>query len=109
MTEISDEAKKKKMLGMLGLAVRARKAVFGVDAIVDRIRSGHSVLLVLVANDVSQNTKKRIENTCKYYGTDRVIVNASQSELSDATGKTSNVSAVAIVDRNFASAVKKLV
>lgn len=104
-----DEEKKKKLLGMLGLAVRARKTVFGVDAIVDKIRFGNSVCLVVIASDVSQNTKKRIVNTCKYYETDCVVSNASQSELSDATGKTSNVSAVAIIDRNFAAAVKKLV
>ena len=55
-----------KFYRMLGLAVKAGGAVFGEGAVKDSIRS-HSARLVLVAEDASENTKKRFSDNCAFY------------------------------------------
>ena len=98
-----------KTLGMIGLAARARKIVAGTEIVTERIKSGKGVKLVLIASDVSDNTLKKIVNCCEYYGVDRVVLQYTQDELSHAIGKMCLTSSVAIIDRNFADAVKKLI
>ena len=98
-----------RFLGMLGLAMRARKLVCGTMQVTDRIRTGKGVELVLTASDVSANTKKRIENCCKYYRVECIQLQYTQDEISDAIGKSGLASSVAILDRNFSEAIKKLV
>ena len=94
---------------MLGLAARARKIVTGTEIVTDKIKSGKGVFLVVIASDVSQNTLKKIVNCCKYYEKEYVQVQFTQDEISKAVGKMSYVSSVAIIDRNFSDAIKKLV
>ena len=49
-----------KLLGMLGLAARARKIITGTELVTEKIKSGKKVELVLIAADVSQNTFKKL-------------------------------------------------
>ena len=98
-----------KLLGMLGLAARARKIAAGTELVTDRIKSGKSVELVLIASDVSENTLKKIVNCCEYYGMEYKQLKYTRDEISHAVGKSCLTSSVAILDRNFSDAVKKLV
>ena len=98
----------KKLLGMLGLASRARKLITGADLVCDAIRAGKYVGIVIVASDVSDNTKKRLENCCKHYGVECRFIKTDRDGLSNAVGKSNYVSAVAATDKNFASALLKL-
>lgn len=86
-----------KFLSALGLARRAGKAVCGTDAVKDSVRKKRALLIVL-ACDVSQNTKKQINDTASYYGTQLLEVPYTMSELSDALGKLYSVACVAITD-----------
>ena len=54
------------MLLRIGLGKKAGKIVFGTDAVCDAIREG-KMLLVLIASDASENSKKRITNCASYY------------------------------------------
>lgn len=90
---------KNKLYGMLGLAKRAGKVVSGTDAVIDRVRDG-SAVLVLVSGDASESTQKRVTDKCKFYGTEYIVYEG----VGKAIGKDGCV-AVAIVDKNFADAV----
>ena len=98
-----------KLLGMMGLAARARKIAAGTEIVTDKIKSGKGVKLVLIASDVSENTLKKIINCCDYYETEYIQLQFTQDEISHAVGKSCLTSSVAILDRNFADAIKKLV
>lgn len=98
-----------KLLGMMGLASRARKIVTGTEIVTEKIKSGKKVYIVLIASDVSQNTLKKIVNCCEYYDTEYVQLQFTQDEISHAVGKSCLTSSVAILDRNFADAIKNLV
>ena len=98
-----------KLLGMLGLAARARKIITGTELVTERIKSGKGIELVLIAADVSQNTLKKVVNCCEYYGQEYLQLEFTMDEISCAIGKSCLVSTVAIIDRNFSDAIKKLV
>ena len=101
--------KKTKLLGMIGLAARARKIVTGTEIVTEKIKSGRNVELVIIASDVSQNTLKKIVNCCDFYEINYVQSQFTRDEISHAVGKSCLTSSVAIIDRNFADAIKKLV
>ncbi len=107
--KMSEEINKKKLLGMLGLASRARKLITGTERVTDCIRSKKNVFVVIIASDVSNNTLKRLVNCCEYYNAEYYRPNLTSEEIAHAVGKISNISSVAIVDRNFSDAIKKLV
>ena len=101
------EGAEKKLLGLLGFAARARKLVCGTDLCRDEVRRG-KLPLVLVAGDASDNTKKRMSDACKYYGTDMCIVPISASELSDRIGKTGSIAVIGVTDMNFVNGIAAL-
>ena len=106
---MSEELQKKKLLGMLGLASRARKIITGTELVCDSVRSKKKVYAVVIASDVSDNTLKKLVNCCEYYKTEYYRPNLTREEIAHAVGKLSDVSSVAIVDQNFSDAIKKLV
>ncbi len=105
---MSEIIKNHKLLGMLGLASRARKIITGTEIVTEKIKSGRAVEYVVIASDVSQNTLKKIVNCCEYYGIEYKQSSFTQDEISHAVGKSCLVSSVAIVDSNFAGAIKNL-
>lgn len=86
----------------LGLANRARKLVSG-ESIIKAIEN-KKAYLVFIAEDASENTKKKYIDKCNYYGVDYVVYGDSDT-LSKAIGK-SRV-AVAIIESGFALNIKK--
>jgi len=105
----SEDKTNVKLLGMLGLAARARKLIAGTEIVTERIKSGKKVFFVIIASDVSENTFNKIKNCCEYYGVNFVKSTVLQEELSHSIGKMCLTSSVAILDQNFSDAVKKLV
>lgn len=97
-----------KLGGMLGLARKAGKLTFGTDRITDSIRSKHPDI-ILMASDISENTRKRIENCCKYYKTEYGDLNMTMSILSHYIGQSSAVSAVSITDKSFTAAILEMI
>ena len=51
---------------MLGLARKAGKLAAGTEHVTDAVRSRRAVI-VLPANDISDNTVKRIRDCCAFY------------------------------------------
>ncbi|MBQ3970018.1 MAG: ribosomal L7Ae/L30e/S12e/Gadd45 family protein [Clostridia bacterium] len=91
-------------LGFLGLIRRAGKLTIGCDPIVDSMKKG-TAKLVLMASDISPNTKKTILRNSKEYGVHTIIVKCSKEELSFAVGKLAAV--VSVDDEGFAEGIKK--
>jgi ribosomal protein L7Ae-like RNA K-turn-binding protein len=97
-----------KLGGMIGLARKAGKLVFGTDRITDSVRNKHAYI-VLIATDISENTRKRIENCCKYYKTEYGNLNMTMDILSHYIGESSAVSAVSITDKSFTAAITVII
>lgn len=92
-------------LNLLGLAFRARKIVTGEENLISHIKK-HQVKLVLIANDASDNTQKKLTDKCTFYDVPYRIVD-DRTRLSAAIGKQGRV-AVGIVDEGFAQKLGEL-
>ncbi len=82
----------------LGLAYRAGKLVYGVEMSVKAIQN-KSAKLVIIAEDASENTVKKITDKAKYYQIDYMI-NFDSNTLSTSIGK-SNIKVVCLIDEGF--------
>jgi ribosomal protein L7Ae-like RNA K-turn-binding protein len=86
------------MVNNLGLAYRARKISVGTELSIEKMRQKKAVLIVL-AKDASENTKKKIRDKASYYGID-VLESLTSEQLSQSIGKT-NIKVIAILDEGF--------
>lgn len=95
MTQVEEN----KIFSAIGLATRAGKTRIGTDAVCDAIRTNR-VCYVVIAEDVSDNTKKLLINCCTHYQVEyRTFSN--KETLGKRLGKD-YCAAVAIMDPSFA-------
>ena len=80
-----------KLRGLLGLAIRARKASAGIDACRMMIRSGKCGVMML-DDATGINTRKKAEELCRKTGTPLIILKAGTIE--EAIGKSNMVISV---------------
>lgn len=92
-------------LNLLGLAYRARQCSLGVDKIVKDIQHRRAKL-VLIANDCSPHTRKKLMNKCNTYNIPCVTI-CDRNTLSHAIGQSQRV-AIAILDKGFATKISQL-
>ena len=96
-----------KIISLLGIAKKAGKTVSGTDMTVESVRKKKGlVCLILLANDASANTVKRITNTTQYYSIPLVRMSIGKSELAKIIGSVSEVSVIGITDIGFANAMQ---
>lgn len=95
-----------KIYSMLGLATKARKLVSGDETCEKSIKS-LKAFVVIIAEDASDNTKKKFEDMCKYRNIQ--IRNFGQKDLiGKFIGK--DVRAVVVIqDQNFATRIIELI
>ena len=93
-------------LGMIGLAMRAGKLRCGAYSVIKAVEDG-SARLVVAAEDIGADNRRRIENLCRESGVP-IVYRASAAELSRSVGKK-NVPVVCICDDNFAAGVRKYI
>lgn len=93
-----------KVYSMLGLAMKAGKAVSGEFATEKSVKDG-SARLVLVSEDASDNTKKLFSNKCAHYEVPGYVFGTKEG-LGHTLGKSER-SSLAITDENFAKSVIK--
>ena len=91
---------------MIGLAVRAGKCSTGEETIIKDIQQNRAKL-VIMANDIGPQTKKKITNKCKTYNVPYKIIEEDREVLSQKIGKAKRVG-VAILDEGFATKIKSL-
>lgn len=97
-------------LGLLGLAARARRLVIGTPLIctaLQRAKKEQTPLLVILASDCSENTKKRIQDRTAFYGVPLLPLPRTCAQLAHAVGKKEAlVAAVGVTDQNLAAAIR---
>lgn len=93
-----------KVLSLMGLAKRAGKVTLGETAVKESIRYGKT-FLVVIADDASENTKKSIINSCKYYDV-KYYIRGTKESVGHALGKSFCVAA-SINDEGFAESIER--
>jgi len=92
--------------GMLGLASKAGKISFGVDATSEAIEK-ETAKLIIIAKDTSENTAKKIERLSVKKNIKSIYFGTIE-ENSLAIGKF-NKAIIAIRDENFSKAILKII
>ena len=95
---------KKKIFSLLGIATRSRNIVSGEFSTEKAVKE-HKAVLVIVAEDSSDNTKKMFTNMCTYYKVP-IYFFGEKTELGHAMGKEFRAS-VALLDKGLADAIEK--
>ncbi|HEY4578235.1 MAG TPA: YlxQ family RNA-binding protein [Savagea sp.] len=90
---------------LLGLAMRARKVSSGEDTVLRDVRAGRA-FLVLMAEDASKNTEKKLTDKCNSYNVP-LIVTSTREHLGHAIGKDARV-VLAITDQKLSAKLKQL-
>lgn len=88
----------KRFYQLLGLANRARKLVSGEELVLNEIKKRHAKLVIL-SNDASNATRKKIQDKCQHYQVPLVQV-GDRETLGHAIGKDQRV-ALAVTDEGF--------
>ena len=101
-------SEKREALGALGLCARAGKLIYGIPMICDALKAGgkNAPVLVLEASDTSDNSHKRINDRCRFYGTEILRLDIPGGELGAAVGKTTVLGAAAVTDAGLAALVR---
>ena len=93
----------RKVQGLLGLAQRSGKLVSG-EFMVEKAVKGGQGLLVIVAGDASDNTKKKFKNMCTFYHVPFVEM-LDKDTIGHCTGHSER-SSLALTDSGFAETIK---
>jgi ribosomal protein L7Ae-like RNA K-turn-binding protein len=91
-------------LGIIGLAQRAGKTASGEFATEKAVKTGAAVL-VIVAEDASDNTKKMFSNMCAFYHVP-IYFYSNKEQLGHTIGKQFRAS-LAILDEGFKKTIEK--
>ncbi len=91
-----------RVLSMLGLAARGRNVVSGELQTLNAVKDG-SAMLVIVAEDASENTRKLFSDKCSFYEVP-LRMYGSREALGRAIGKEMR-SSLAIIDIGLAQSV----
>ena len=94
----------KKVLGTLGLAMKAGEVASGEFLPEKAIRDGEAYL-VIVAEDASANTKKKFSDSCKFYQVAYAEF-GDKDTLGKAIGKEFRAS-LAVLNKGFAKSIGK--
>ncbi len=84
--------------------MRAGKLVTGDESVLKEVRSGEAKLVV-IAEDASDNTKKKFRDKCSYYNVPILEV-FSRAELGASIGKAERV-VIGVTDTGFAQMLQK--
>lgn len=93
-----------KVLGLIGLAMKAGKLAFGADSVEESIIK-KKTKLVIISEDTSERTKRKFTDMCEKYNIP-VIIDGDINSLSKTIGKC-NKAILAIKDVNFAESIQK--
>lgn len=98
--------KKRKTADLLGICLKAGKAVKGFDSACDAVKNG-SAACILTASDASAKTVKEAEFIGGKYSVPVLMTELSKAELGMLCGKETAV--LAVCDKGFAGAFAKMI
>ncbi len=93
-----------RITSFFGLIRKAGKLTVGCNPVIDSVRSKKSALVVM-ACDISENTKKTVLKNTEEYGVHTIEIECTKEELSFAVGKMAAV--VSVDDVGFAKSLEK--
>ena len=96
----------KAWLNLLGLVLRAGKLVTGEELVVKAIQK-QKVNLVILSEDASENTRKKVLDKCSFYNTP-CIVKGDRETIGRAIGKAERV-VIGISDQGFAKKIRSII
>lgn len=96
-----------RILAALSLSRKAGKCVTGTQMCVENIRN-NTAKLVIYANDLSDNTLKRIKDSTSFHKVPCLGLNINMIGLGARVGKESGTACVAITDEGFVKIVEKI-
>ena len=96
--------KQNKIFSLLGIAIRGHNLVSGEFQTLDAIKKG-SAMLVIIAEDASDNTRKLFTDKCSFYEVP-VISYGTKEGLGRAIGKDLR-SSLGVCDAGLADAIIK--
>lgn len=95
---------KKKILNLIGLAMKAGRIASGEFSTEKAVKDG-TARMVIVSEEASENTRKMFTNMCTYYQVP-IYFFGKKDELGHAMGKEHRAS-LAVNDAGFAQAIVK--
>lgn len=93
-----------KIFSLIGIATKAGKTVSGEFSVERAVKDGKAVVVV-VADEASDNTKKMFTNMCNFYDVPLYIY-GTKEELGRAMGKQMRAS-MAVTDEGLGRALEK--
>ena len=100
-----DASQQRKLLGLIGLGVRGRGALVGVQQVREAARRG-KLFLAIAASDASSNSLDKVLPLLRARGI-TVLEGPSAAELGSAAGRESTA-VIGIVDRGLAKGIRAL-
>lgn len=94
----------KKVYSLLGIAAKSRNIASG-EFLTEKTVKEHRAVLVIVANDASDNTKKKFTNMCTYYDVP-IYFFGEKNDLGHAIGKELRAS-LAVLDKGLSDAIER--
>ena len=101
----ADQTALQKTLNALGMCAGARRLIVGTPMICEALRKPKKPILVVCANDNSENTIKKLSDKTTFYGVPMTVISADGERLAAAVGKQGRVAAVAVTDENLGKLV----
>ena len=95
-----------RIIGMLGLAMRAGKLVVGTDMICRAMAKRPSPMLVVISASASVATKKKLTCKCAFYNVEYIEIELDTERLGRLLGKTYTPAAAAVVEPGIAEQIK---
>lgn len=95
-----------RIIGMLGLAMRAGELIVGTDMIC-RAMAKKRPMLVVISSGASAGTKKKLRTKCEFYSTESIEIDLNTERLGHLLGKAYTPAAVAVTQAGIAEEIVK--
>lgn len=95
------------ILSTLGICRKAGKCITGVDSVCKRMREKRDVFLVLAADGISENSKKKLSDKAAFYNVPVAYTSFDMIVLGSAVGNDSGSACVGITEKGLADSIKK--
>lgn len=93
-----------KVATMLGFAKRSGNLANGFTAVSIHLKK-RNAKLVIVSEDIAEDSKRKVANLCKTYGV-RMFAHGTRDDLGAAIGRGATTT-IAILDKKFAKIVEE--
>ena len=100
-----DPGEQRKLIGLIGLGVRGRGAVIGVERVRDAAKRG-KLHLAIAAPDASSNSLEKVVPLLRARGI-TIVAGPSAAELGSAAGREATA-VIGIVDKGLAKGIRAL-